>query len=231
MLGIVAIALAILWDWKLLLSAGMGIVVLGLAYAMQQWNWNRFPQVVRQWVASPNRPLVVALASGGLAALGIYLGLAVWMTVDNPWQATSAIVQGIATFVILAILLGQTLNRFLNRQEFDLYEQLAHLTDADPLKRLIAVRQVIRAIASRKIDPTDGRAVCEAFRLMLQSETESIVLEAILEGLQALDDTRKLSAGTPAIALPSSSQGLWVKERSPRSASLQTDRVGVSSRI
>lgn len=231
MLGIVAIALLLLWDWKLLLSAGTGIVVLGIAYAIQQWNWDGFPHVVRQSIASPNRPLAVAVASGGLAALGIYLGLAIWMTADRPWLATGAIVQGIATFFILAILIGQNLNRFLKPEERDLYEILTHLTDADPLKRLIAVRQVLKTLKTRTPDRTERRSVWQVFRLMLQTETESIVLEAILEGLQELDPPKQLPSGTPAMSLEPANSPHSRKERQPISASLPPQPVQVSSRI
>lgn len=229
MLGTGAIALLLIWDWKLLVSMGAGFVVLGVAYAMQQWNWEGFQEVVRQSIASPNRPLAVAVASGGLAALGIYVGVALWMTVDNPWLATGSIVQGIATLIILAILLGQNLSRLLKPAEHDLYEILTHLTDADPLKRLIAVRQILKSVKTRKIEETDRRAISEAFRLMLQSETESIVLEAILEGLEELDGTKKLASGTPPISLGRSNKSPAMPERQPISPALQKQRVRISS--
>jgi hypothetical protein len=229
--GSVAIAVLLLWDWKLLVSIGAGTVVLGIAYAMQQWNWGGFQDVVRQFLASPNRSLAVAVASGGLAALGIYVGVAIWMSTDNPWLALGAIAQGFATLIILAILLGQNLSRFLNSQERDLYEILDYLTDTDPLKRLIAVRQILRLMKNGRLEKTDRRAVSEAFRLMLQSETESIVLEAILEGLQELDETKKLQAGSPALSLARSSKSQALPERQPISPSLGKQQVRVSSRV
>lgn len=229
MLGTGAIALLLIWDWKLLVSMGTGFVVLGVAYAMQQWNWGGFREAVRQWITSPNRPLAVAVASGGLAALGIYIGVALWMTVDNPWVATGAIVQGTATLIILAILLGQNLSGFLKLEERDLYEILTHLTDADPLKRLIAVRQILKSVKTRNIEKLDRQAISEAFRLMLQSETESIVLEAVLEGLQELDETRKLAPGTPEITLARSISSPAKSKPQPISPALQKQQVRVSS--
>jgi hypothetical protein len=207
MFGTVAIVVLLLWDWKLLVSIGVGTMILGVAYAMQQWNWGGFQDVVRQFFASPNRPLAVAVASGGLSALGIYAAVAIWTTVENPWIAALAIVQGFATIVILAILLGQNLNQFLKSEtESTLDDKLDGLTEADPLKRLIAVRKILRWVKNRTIEKNDRRTVSEALRLMLQSETESIVLEAVLEGLQELDETKKIASGTPPISLTRSSK-------------------------
>ncbi|MGB5897716.1 MAG: hypothetical protein WBG66_05920 [Geitlerinemataceae cyanobacterium] len=229
-IGTVAIVVLLLWDWKLLVSIGAGSVVLGVAYAMQQWDWGGFQDVVRQFFASPNRPLAVAVASGGLSALAIYVAASIWTTVDNPWIAALAIVQGMATMAILAILLGQNLSGLLKSEEnTNLYDKLDGLTDADPLKRLIAVRQILRWVKNRKIEKTDRRTVDEAFRLMLQSETESIVLEAVLEGLQELDETKKIAFPTPAITLAQSSSSPAKPKPQPLSPALQKQQVRVSS--
>ncbi|MGB3238437.1 MAG: hypothetical protein WBB29_09090, partial [Geitlerinemataceae cyanobacterium] len=180
--------------------------------------------------ASPNRPLAVAVASGGLSALAIYVAASIWTTVENPWIAALAIVQGMATMAILAMLLGQNLRGFLkSAEESTLYDKLDGLTDADPLKRLIAVRQILRWVKNRKIEKTDRRTVDEAFRLMLQSETESIVLEAVLEGLQELDETKKIAFPTPAITLAQSSSSPAKPKPQPLSPALQKQQVRVSS--
>lgn len=233
-LGAGTLAVLFIWDWKFIVSIGVGTTVLGIAYAMQQWNWNGFENFVRRIVASPNRPLTVAVASAGLAALGTYLAIALWTTADNPWIAAGAITQGFATLVILVLLLGQNLGGFLNSETaFDLYATLDRLTDADPLKRLIAVRQLLHSVKAGKRDEIARRAISEAFRLMLQTETESIVLEAVLEGLQELDETKKLASGTPALSFERSHQPQALPKRQPISPSLQkqreTQHVRVSS--
>ncbi|HIK33587.1 MAG TPA: hypothetical protein IGS17_09340 [Oscillatoriales cyanobacterium M59_W2019_021] len=234
-LGSGAIAVLFLWDWKFIVSIGVGTTVLGVAYAMQQWNWGGFQNFARRLVAHPNRPFAVAVASAGLAAVGTYLAIALWTTADNPWIATAAIAEGFATLVILALLLGQNLGGFLHSETaFDLYEKLDRLTDADPLKRLIAVRQLLHAVKAGKFDEIESRTVSAAFRLMLQTETESIVLEAVLEGLQELDEPKKLASGTPALSLARSHQPQALPKRQPISPSLHKQRekqhVRVSSR-
>lgn len=228
-LGAGTIAVLLIWDWQFIVSLGVGTTVLGIAYAMQQWNWNGFENFIRQIVASPNRPLTVAVASAGLAALGTYLAIALWTTADNPWSAGAAIAQGFATLAILALLLGQNLGGFLSSEAAaNPYETLDRLTDGDPLKRLIAVRQLLHGVKAGKMEEIDRHTISAAFRLMLQTETESIVLEAVLEGLQELDEPKKLASGTPAISLPNQPQTL--PKPQPISPSLQKQPVRVSSR-
>jgi hypothetical protein len=79
---------------------------------------------------------------------------------------------------------------------------VTNLTDADPLKRLIAVRQLTGLAAGYRLDRTDLNATLDYFRLMLSREPEPLVRDAILDGLQALDTSKQLAQGAPPVSMP-----------------------------
>ncbi|MEG5063615.1 hypothetical protein QUB33_08330 [Microcoleus sp. B3-A4] len=193
------VTLAAVWGWwnsELLFSTGLGIAAMMLVYRGQSWDWQLLRAKGEQFWEGPNRRFVLAVGTGGIATLGAYMSLAIWADSESHWMALSVILQNLGTFAIAGLLLRQGLSRRAAKDEVALDRILADLTDADPVKRLIAVRQMtdlvnrggFGPVSSVKSSIARSRAA-ECFRLMLSREPEAVVRNALLEGLQTWDAT------------------------------------------
>lgn len=188
------------WNSQLLASTGLGIGAMILVYRAESWDWPQLRSNLKQFWHSPSRRLVLAVGSGGIATLGTYMSFAIWAESDSHWIALSAILQNFGTIAIIALLLRQILSYSASKDEAVLDRILADLTDADPVKRLIAVRQMTDLVKNpgfRKQSSLKSSIALshttECFRLMLTQEPEALVRNALLEGLQTLDTFPKLN--------------------------------------
>ncbi|MCW6053081.1 hypothetical protein K4039_24160 [Lyngbya sp. CCAP 1446/10] len=200
--GLVAFTftLAAVWGWwnsQLLFSTGLGIAAMMMVYRGQSGEWQLLRSKAEQFWEGPNRRLVLAVAAGGIATLGAYMSLAIWEDSQSHWMALSLILQNFGTIAIAGLLLRQALSLGASKKDEAAIDRIfADLTDADPVKRLIAVRQMtdlvnqggFHRVTSVKSSSTRSRAA-ECFRLMLSREPEALVRNALLEGLQTWDDT------------------------------------------
>jgi hypothetical protein len=187
-LGILTVIVAmLLWDWKLLLASGIGIGAMASVYSMQQWDWQKYWSDLSQFVRSPNRRFAVAVLSGAIAALSTYMAIAVWIGSKNPWVATGAILQGMGTLITLILLIGLILNSQETKDQNQIDQLLIKLTDSDPLKRLIAVRQLTKLVANPYINASEQQSVMECLQLLLTQEEETLVRDAAFDSLQIID--------------------------------------------
>ncbi|MEG4145243.1 hypothetical protein [Microcoleus sp. Pol12B5] len=196
-LGIVT--LAAVWGWwnsQLLFSTGLGIAAMMLVYRGQSWDWQLLRAKGKQFWDGPNRRFVLAVGTGGIATLGAYMSLAIWADSSSHWMALSLILQNLGTIAIAGLLLRQGLSLGAAKDEVALDRILADLTDADPVKRLIAVRQMTDLVNQGGLGPVRSvkssiarSRAAECFRLMLSREPEAVVRNALLEGLQTWDAT------------------------------------------
>ncbi len=183
----------------MLLSTGLGIGVMVLVYRALSWDWQLLRSHLEQFWELPLRRLVLASGSGALATVGTYMTFAIWADSDSPWIALNAILQNLGTIALAVLLLRQAWGVSASKNEAVLDRILADLTDADPVKRLIAVRQITDFVSNAGFgkqssisDPIVAYRTAECFRLMLSREPEALVRNALLEGLQALDNLPKL---------------------------------------
>lgn len=188
------------WNSQLLAATGLGIGTMMLVYRAESWDWQQLRSNLKQFWHSPSRRLVLAVGSGGIATVATYMSLAIWADSDNHWIALSTILQNFGTIAIVALLVRQVLSHTTSKDEAVVDRILAHLTDADPVKRLIAVRQMTDLVKSpgfRKQNSLKSSIAlshtAECFRLMLTQEPEALVRNALLEGLQTLDTFPKLN--------------------------------------
>jgi hypothetical protein len=180
-------------------------------YRMQKWDWSTLEGELQRWFSGFNRQLTLAVVCGGMATLATYMGFSLWTDTDHPWVALAILFQNLGTVAVLGLLVWQIWGHRQSDREGQLDLLLADLTDPDPLKRLIAVRQITglvkrgrlqkserlkSAISPRGADPLlrGGKSITfsesymdDCFRLMLSQESEEIVRHAILDGLQVLD--------------------------------------------
>lgn len=182
----------LLCNWRLMVATGSGVFVMTLVYLLQESEWEIPTAELRQLFTGQNRLIATTVTSGGLAALSSYLALAIWAESSSPVLATGAILQGLGTMAVLVLLVWQLVGTKAGQQEAHINKLLMNLTNGDPLKRLIAVQQLTRQLKYQVGDQTDRQAIVECFRLMMSTETEPIVREAILDGLQVLDTTKSL---------------------------------------
>jgi len=181
------------WNWKLLLATVVGILVMVLVYWMQEWNWQVHWSDLRRFLKGSNRQLTLAACSGSVATLSTYMAVSIWIDSDSPWIAAGAILQGLGTLFTLILLAWQIISWQVSRQEAQVDQLLTDLTDIDPLKRIIAVRQLTRLLTHAQLDQATQRTVADYLRLLLSREQESVIREAVLDGLLALDKVQQLS--------------------------------------
>jgi hypothetical protein len=131
-------------EWKLLLATGAGVLVMLMVYLMQEWDWQRYWSSLRRYFTGSNQQLTLAVGSGGIATLSTYMAVSIWIDSDSSWIATGAILQGFGTLATLILLVWQILSRQAGRNAVNRDQMLHDLTDGDPLKRLLAVRQLTR---------------------------------------------------------------------------------------
>lgn len=190
---VVSVVVAMLiCNWRLMVATGSGLFVMTLVYLLQESEWKIPTAELRQLFTGQNRLIATTVTSGALAALSSYLALAIWAESPNPVLATGAILQGLGTMAVLVLLVWQLVGTKDDQQEAHFNELVMSLTNVDPLKRLIAVQQLTRKLKYQTGDKTDRQTIVECFRLMMTTETEPVVREAILDGLHALDSTKHL---------------------------------------
>jgi len=211
-LGLITIGSMGFWDWKLLLATLSGGGAMLLAYRMQRWNWQQFWLSIHRSLKKTQWQFTLAAGSGGIAALTAYLAAAAWSDSTSPWVGATVILQSCGTLTVLGLLLWQAIHRQSHHTEFTLDQDIRNLTETDVLKRLIAVRQLARSVSQRQLEPAQVSTVGECFRLMVSQETESVVKEALLDGLQALSDAESTFRSPRPIALGSQGSSL-VKPR------------------
>lgn len=197
-----ALLLLLLWNWQLVLSLGLGLLTLAIGYLLQQGQGKRLWAACQRWWQSIDRSFVMTVGSS-LLVIGIsYLTLAIWQEIESFWLAIGFLLEGVGILAGLG-LLGWLVWRQTqdNAHESSVSggaiasQWLTDLADADPLKRLLAVRQLTHVVGQdQSAVLLTSEELAESFRLMLNRETEAIVCRALLESLQRLD------APTPAFA-------------------------------
>ncbi len=201
------------WNGRLVLATGAGVAVMLLVYLTQDGHWKAPWLEVQKFLQGWNQPFLLAAASGCAATFGIYLAASLWAEVGSPWIATGMLLQQVTTIAVFVLLTWQLVNRQENRPTTRFNQILDDLTNDDPLKRLIAVRRMTDAIEQH--DRAQKRQIADYLRVMLSREENSIVRDAVLEGLQGLDLTRSLTASkVEPIATPIALQHSEIKTRS-----------------
>lgn len=197
--GIIAM---LLWNWKLLLATGAGVLAMLLVYLMQDWNWKPYWSSLRQFFSGSHRQLTLAVGSGGIATLTTYMAVSIWVDSDSPWIAAGAIVQGFGTLATFLLLVWQIIISQASQEEAKRDQLLSDLTEADSVKRLLAVRRLTDWGSNKYLHPSTQRVVADCFRLMLNQEQESIIRDAVLDGLMVLDNHQNLGKGAQPFQTP-----------------------------
>ncbi|MDH6099370.1 armadillo-type fold-containing protein [Anabaenopsis sp. FSS-46] len=206
-LGFLTIVLAmLLWNWKLLLALVVGVGVMLLVYSMQKWDWQLHLSQLWRLLNSSNSRFALAVGSGGIATVTTYMAAAIWVDSKSSWIATGAIVQGLATLLTLVLLMWQILSFYGTQQQNNLDQLLVNLTVEDPLQRLITIRQITKIIAHHGVDRKVQQEVIQCLQLLLSQEQETVIKDAVLDSLQALDGLQALASSPVKPLRPLSSK-------------------------
>ena len=211
LLSAAVLLLLLIWSWQLVLSLGLGLAVLIWVYLAQQ-GWWQMPRRIdwRKLWSRANRSLTIASISGAIMTGSSFLAIGIWRETNRSWLATGVIIEGLLTLAVLGLLIWQAIglrfDRPAKREEKSSTPQLlADLSDADPLKRLVAIRQVThqfdRSAPTVEL-PMTAAQLADCFRLMLNRETEPLVCSALLEGLGVLAAPRQLAASQTEAVSP-----------------------------
>ncbi|MGV2830170.1 ATP synthase subunit I [Myxosarcina sp. GI1(2024)] len=185
--SLLAIALMWWWNWKLLLATGVGIGMMLLAFLVQARSWQQHWARWQRVLSGLNRKLIVAVSSGSFAAFGIYLAACIWANSENRWLAVGCILEGFASLITLLLLVWSVAGN-QERYREDKWEKLeADLTHSQPLKRLIAIRQLTRLLRTKGLPPECSRHCSEYYRLMLSQNQVPIVRQALIDSLEQLE--------------------------------------------
>lgn len=189
-------ALLLVWNGRLVAATGAGLGTMWLVYSLRDSAWRAAIVDLVNLLEGLNQRLILAVLGGSGATLGTYIALSIWLEAQSHWMAVGMILQGTATMGALGFLLWQRLNTPMNRAigksqampmreivapSIDLSQPLQDLTDTDPLKRLIAVRQLNQHLPHLGNQQAD---ILEYYRILFRRETDIPVREAILDGFQ-----------------------------------------------
>ncbi|WP_016950178.1 hypothetical protein [Anabaena sp. PCC 7108] len=206
-LAFITIFVAMLfWNWKLLLALTIGIGVMILAYSIPRWNWQLSWLQTQRFLNSTNIRLALAVASGGIATFITYMTAAIWVDSPSHWIATGMIVQGLGTLLTLILLVWQIFSLQANQEQDRLDQLLKNLIETDPLKRLIAVRQLTKFITRKQVDTSVKSEVIQCLQLLLSQEKETVIREAALNSLQSLEGLQVLLSSNAKPFVPVSAK-------------------------
>jgi len=199
------------WNGRLVLALGAGLSVMVLVYLMHDWQLDVNFAQLRKYLQGWNQPFALSAGAGAIATLTTYTAAAVWAESDSAWIATATILQGMGTLTVLLWLINQAVNRQASRDRVQHHQLIQDLAHSDPLKRLIAIRQLTDTISVLDEQPQTLRGpgktptrqeIADYFRLMLSREEDSVIRDALWDGLQTLDIVQSLQQATaPLVTL------------------------------
>lgn len=201
------------WNWRLLLATAAGVLVMLLVYLMQEWDWQLYWSSLHRLFSGSNRQLTIAVGSGGIATLSTYTMVSIWVDPHSSWIATGAMLQSLGILAILGLLVWQTFGCQGSGDDTKRDQMLRDLTDTDPLKRLLAVRQLTYWGVGHAVQPSRQHHLADCLRLMLSQEPEPIIRDAILDGLQVLGSHPMLDKGNQPLKIPIALKQSEVKVR------------------
>lgn len=202
LVGLLTIVFLWSWNWQLFLAIAAGIALMVFSYLLQNGKLQPHWQKWQRFLTGSNRKFAIAVLSGGLGSFSTYLGATIWTDSENRWLATGSILQGLGSLLTLSLLGWYIWQNKQDSTEIRLEKLLVDLGDEDPLKRLVAIRQLTRLLQRDRLAAEYYYQILECYRLMLSQPQVPIVRTALLDSLQIL--------GIPKVS-PASSQRRVVK--------------------
>ncbi len=182
------------WHWNapLLVAMLMGGVSSFFLYRMMQrpFSWRK----IRQWLQSPNAPMVLSVGAGCGILLLSYSALAVWQDLGSPWLAMMLLTQEVGIFGALGLAVWLMLTR-QNKPIYSFERCVAGLLHRDELRRLMAVRQLTALMTEGQLSVRERSHALDYLRLLAQKESSPVVSKAIQESLVYLAPPQRMMLG------------------------------------
>ena len=180
------LVMLLLWNWQLIAATSAGIFAMTAVYMMQDWNWNVILWRIQKFLQSPYRHLPLSVASGTVTVFLTYTVLAVWSNQENHWLACASILQLVGTLGAFAMLLRQSFQQWLQRQQNNFDQLISQLTAKDDLARLMAIKHINQYVQDNYLPAAQEEAIADYCQLLLSRETESTMREALFATLESL---------------------------------------------
>lgn len=209
-LGLGSLALGLV-NGALVISAGIGLVAYQQLLQLSPRQRKGLMQRLQQGLPLPATPKQQALMLGLVAGASTYTFTALWHSTHSLLMALLLTGQGALALYALGALLRspRSTNRSADRSD-DLWDaapvdqvehNLALLSHPDPLKRLVAVRRLVR-LAQTDADYLVGVSVrshlLDCFAIRLRQESDAIVRSALEEGRSLLQPAKPLPPSSTA---------------------------------
>lgn len=189
------------WNWQLVITTITGVIVMLVVYFLPNWDFNSFLAKIRQFIHSPNSQLILAVSSGAIASILTYITTGILIHTDNSMIAASMIIQTLGTPLMIILLILQLVNNQHNRHNNKFNLLINNLTESDHLKRLIAIKELIKLGENKNLTVTEKQTISEYFCLMLTQEQETVIRDALLSGLQIFSNQTLINQTSVQIPL------------------------------
>jgi hypothetical protein len=211
-LGAGSLALGLV-NGALVISAGVGLVAYQQLLQLSPRQRKGLMQRLQQGLPLPATPQQQALVLGLVAGASTYTFSALWHSTHSLLMALLLTGQGALALFAVGALLRSSRSPDRSRDLWDaapliqVDHNLSLLSHPDPLKRLVAVRRLVR-MAQTDEAYTVGVSVrshlIDCFTIRLGQESEAIVRSALAEGCNLLQPTEALAPrlATPFAAAP-----------------------------
>lgn len=188
--ALVGTLLLMVWNGVLLLALSIG---LGTALLIQRLHprytipW----QAIAKGFSGSHSTTLLSIGCGLLSLVASYMTVLIWQDTSSFWLAFAILLQGLGLLTVLGLFLWQMVKPDKQRLTPTYLDDSIHnLTAIDPLKRLIAVRQINQFVASTPSDRGRVQELREYLQLLLQKESETSIQNAITEGLEMMATLR-----------------------------------------
>lgn len=178
-------SLLLVWNGILLFALAMGFgttLIVHHYYANLMALW----QQVTKWVSGSHSIVVISSCCGLFSLVASYLTLLIWQDTNSVGLALSILLQGLG-LLTLGLFVRQLQQEKQIRLPSQLDNWIQNLTALDPLKRLIAVRQIRHYVDTSSADTQQIQELKEYLQLLLKQEPEPSIQNAILEGLEQIN--------------------------------------------
>ncbi|MDX2256374.1 MAG: hypothetical protein NW214_12735 [Pseudanabaenaceae cyanobacterium bins.39] len=176
----------LMWNWQLIAATLAGIFVMIVMYAAQDYKWNSILWQIHRFSQSPYRHFPLSVASGTATVILTYIVFSLWSNQENHWLATASILQLGSICGIFILLLRQSFQQWLQRQQLNFDQLIAQLTVNDDLTRLLAIKQINQYVRENYLPSAQEQAIASYCQILLSRENEPTMREALFETLESL---------------------------------------------
>lgn len=226
-MGVLSVGLTLV-NGPLVISLGVALVAHRQLAQLSPEQWQHLLQSWQQWLhqrwlrgwSSQQKTWLLS----GTLLVGIYLATSTWNETHTLAGTLAIAAQTVLVCLALGILLRLPRPQSPDpvaqweQQVASLEQGMMELSHPDPLRRLVAVRRVMRLFTQLAAQAPSMDAggisfqahLIDCFHLMLAQEQEPLVRTALREGLARLRQPLQLSAGAPPVPTPET----WARSHS-----------------